>query len=387
MIATAKPAVAILRGEALNPYEMQSYVPLTAEYDLLAVGRSHPLYEVAGLGLPTRLLHAMSERRSVASVGRRIDSLIGIKLDVDRLLGLEKMVADRPLLHSAETFLPVSEQAAEIVERGTHRLILTCWETIPFLHDEDMRLACRKVAVKSATSKFLAVTNRARDALMLEGIASDRVTVIGAAVDCDRFTRRPKSMVIRGEWRVPDNATVILYVGRLIQEKGVIQLLEAFASEQRRNTYLIYVGNGDQQSRIKSAASTLGVADLVRVLPGIAYSFLPELYASADIVAAPSLPTPYWEEQFGMVLVEAMACGRPLITTDSGAIPEVVGDAARVVPPYDISALSEALSELLADEMLRTELSSAGFVRARERYAVPVIASRIARTYAEVLAI
>jgi glycosyltransferase involved in cell wall biosynthesis len=182
-------------------------------------------------------------------------------------------------------------------------------------------------------------------------------------------------------------ATVVLYVGRLIQEKGVTELLEAFAAIGPTNTYLVYVGDGDQQQRIKLAANTLGVVDKVRVLPGVPYRHLPKMYASADIVAAPSLPTPYWEEQFGMVLVEAMACGRPLITTDSGAISEVVGDAARVVAPYEHSALTEALLELLTDDMLRAELGSAGFARARELYAVPVVAPLIADAYAAALAI
>jgi starch synthase len=382
---TRLPSVALLRGEALNPYEMQVYGALTDHFDLLAVGRRRPLHEVDRVPLPTVLLHSIGEVHALSAVHRRLSRRWRIPGDPDRLFGLAGAVGRRDVLHAAETVLPVSEQAAELaVERGS-KLVLTCWETIPFRYDDDPVLAARKVKVKRATSIYLAVTDRARTALLAEGIPSDLIRVVPASIDCTRFRPLPRQSSVRRGWGVPAGARVALYVGRLIQEKGVVELVRAFAGVDDCAAHLVLVGSGNQGERLQIAARTLGVSDRVHVAAGVSHGALPQLYAAADVVVAPSLTTPYWEEQFGMVLGEALACGRPLITTASGAIPEVVGDAACVVEPYDVPALTRALAELLGDAAAQESLGRAGRHRAETLYDVPVVARRLAGVYTEML--
>jgi alpha-maltose-1-phosphate synthase len=166
----------------------------------------------------------------------------------------------------------------------------------------------------------------------------------------------------------------------------LVELLRAFVGVDCREAHLVFVGSGNQGSRLSIAAAALGVSERVHVVPFVSYGEMPNVFLTADLVVAPSLPTPYWEEQFGMVLVEAMASGRALVSTASGAIPEVVGDGAVVVPPYDVEALTDAMDRLLGDTEERMALG----LRAREwacrRYAIGQVAPQIAECYRRVLA-
>ncbi len=110
---------------------------------------------------------------------------------------------------------------------------------------------------------------------------------------------------------------------------------------------------------------------------------LPELYRSFDVVIVPSLSTPGWTEQFCRVAVEAMASGVPVIASDSGALPEVVGDAGLLVPPGDPAALRGALNVLASDPDRRIELGRRGRTRSG-RFAWETIAKEQLDFYAEV---
>lgn len=137
-----------------------------------------------------------------------------------------------------------------------------------------------------------------------------------------------------------------MYVGPLIQRKGIEYLIKAMPGiiSECGKTILLIVGEGNQEYLEKIAIS-LNVSDSV-VFEG----FVPEdklsmYYNSCDIFVLPSL-----QEGFGMVMAEAMACGKPVIATNTSAIPEVLGDAGLTVPPRDSRALSEAVITLLKDK-------------------------------------
>lgn len=139
------PRVAILRGEALNPYELQSYAPLLASYDVFGIGAAGGLYDLSPIRVPVVRLRQNGRGR----VARR---LLGDR--AGRLRGLDRVLSQCAIVHSAETFLPISEQAAELRAKHGFKLALTCWENIPFRHDEDKRLSARKRAVRGAADVF-----------------------------------------------------------------------------------------------------------------------------------------------------------------------------------------------------------------------------------------
>lgn len=152
------------------------------------------------------------------------------------------------------------------------------------------------------------------------------------------------------------------FIGRLVPEKGILLLLDALAREPR--LLLRVVGTGPLGDELPARALAAGVGDRVELVGAVDPGAIPEVLRSFDVLAVPSLPTPSWTEQFGRVAVEAMACGVPVVASDAGALPDVVGGAGIVVPTGDSAALAEALVE--ASGPRAGELRAAGLTRAEE---------------------
>src|SRR6185437_16445838 len=133
-----------------------------------------------------------------------------------------------------------------------------------------------------------------------------------------------------------------------------------------------------------SHACGLGVAKRVHFLGQIPSTAMPEVLRGFDVLAGPSLTTPRWKEQFGRMLVEAMACGVPVIGSDSGEIPRVIGDSGLIVPENDVQALREALKRLYHDSALRAHLGIAGRQRVLECFTQAAIAERTVEAYRRV---
>src|SRR5207245_3085384 len=98
--------------------------------------------------------------------------------------------------------------------------------------------------------------------------------------------------------------------------------------------------------------------DRVRIHPAVSHDEVPAWLNAMDVLCAPSLTTPRWREQFGRMLIEAFACGVPVIASDSGEIPYVVGDAGLIVAERDAAAWTRAIQRLFADSSLRDGLSA-----------------------------
>ena len=159
-------------------------------------------------------------------------------------------------------------------------------------------------------------------------------------------------------------AYTIGFVGRFIREKGVMDLVEACRGLKTPHRLLL-VGSGPLEAELAGAAAkSQGRIELVPVTPN---ENMPRLYAGMDVLVLPSRTGLYWKEQFGRVLVEAMACGVTVAASDSGAMPDVVGDAGLIYPEGDANALAGVLTRL-ADPELRRGLSLKGLLRARGRF-------------------
>jgi glycosyltransferase involved in cell wall biosynthesis len=130
--------------------------------------------------------------------------------------------------------------------------------------------------------------------------------------------------------------------------------------------------------------ATLGVT--VHREPWVDATQMPELMASADVVALPSLPTPYWEEQLGFAAIEAMASAVPVVATASGSIPFVVGGGGLLVPPYDVDALAGAIHRLAGDPDLRRRLGAAGRDRVERTLNTATVAAALGAIIDEVAA-
>jgi len=158
------------------------------------------------------------------------------------------------------------------------------------------------------------------------------------------------------------------YVGRLERRKGIHVLLDAIAIANRSGGIPIradVVGGGPYENGLRQRAQQLGIGDLVVFHGHTPQRELPGRYREFDLLAVPSLPTKNWLEQFCRVAVEAMATGIPVVASDSGALPDVIGDAGVLVPPGDPAALSSAIVRVATDADLRHSLKRKGVERAR----------------------
>lgn len=178
---------------------------------------------------------------------------------------------------------------------------------------------------------------------------------------------------------------IVGYVGRLTEEKGIDLLLEALAGLD--GTWRAYVlGSGPAQEGLQSQARRLGLANRVSFDHWIPSQQMPDYYHQLDALVLPSRTRPNWKEQFGRVLVEAMACGIPVIGSDSGEIPHVIGDAGLVFPEGQVEILRAHLSRLLGDLELRADLARRGRERVLARFTQEQVASQTYQVYRALLA-
>jgi glycosyltransferase involved in cell wall biosynthesis len=166
------------------------------------------------------------------------------------------------------------------------------------------------------------------------------------------------------------------YVGRLVKEKGVDVFLDALALVP--GVRAILAGEGPERANLAAQAERLGIADRVRFTGALTPLEAANVIGALDALVLPSRTTPSWSEQFGRVLVEAMASATPVVASASGAIPEVLGDAGLLVPEGRPDALASALARL-QDPAFAAELGARGRARAAERYSSRAAAAELER--------
>jgi len=197
-----------------------------------------------------------------------------------------------------------------------------------------------------------------------------RARVIPLGVDLARFQPRADAAtgapaagnVTRGDVERDHSEVIVGYLGRLVPEKGVLVLLEAIARHPQLR--LRIGGAGPLGDELATRAADLGIADRVENVGSVMPDDVVDFYRGLDVLAVPSIPTPSWTEQFGRVAVEAMACGVPVVSSDAGALRDVVGGAGIVVPAGDAVALGDALVTAVGARSV--ELRAAGLTRAAE---------------------
>jgi glycosyltransferase involved in cell wall biosynthesis len=182
----------------------------------------------------------------------------------------------------------------------------------------------------------------------------------------------------------PERPFTIGYIGRLIEEKGVHHLLQA-VTQLKDDWQLRIIGGGPLLDDLQVLAHDLGIAERVYFVGQIPSTEMPSQYTEIDTLVLPSLTRSNWKEQFGRVLVEAMACALPVVASDSGAIPGVVGNAGLIFPEGDVDALAKHLQDLQTTADLRELLGQQGRKRFLERFTHEKIALATVAVYKEIL--
>jgi glycosyltransferase involved in cell wall biosynthesis len=204
------------------------------------------------------------------------------------------------------------------------------------------------------------------------GYASKPGRVITPGVDVEAFQPDLAARcAIRERLGWTADEAVVGFTGRFVEEKGIGTLLDAFA----RSTVpwnLLFVGGGVMHADIERLR--VDHPSRVRIVTGVAHDDVPAYLNAMDLLCAPSRTTPRWREQFGRMLIEAMACGVPVLASSSGEIPHVIGEVGILVRENDPAAWAREIERLLSDGSRRRDLSARCVERARSRFAWPVIA-------------
>lgn len=209
-------------------------------------------------------------------------------------------------------------------------------------------------------------------------LAAKAVTTIPHGIDVDLFKPSPSGREkVRARCNWPeDRDPVIGYLGKLTPEKGLpllIEILDRLASEGTKWRALI-VGTGPLQAELQQWAEHY--PDRVRIFDDVGHDAVPDYLNAMDLLLAPSQTRPNWCEQLGRMIIEAMACGVPVIASNSGEIPAVVGAAGIIVAEDDLDAWVKAIQKTIDSPSLRADLIAAGIDRVRTKFTWNIVANQ-----------
>lgn len=277
-----------------------------------------------------------------------------------------------------EPYSLVTWQCMRLARRAHAPALFFSWQTLrkryppPFAWIEGYNL--RHAAYGIAGNQTVADVWRAK------GYRGPLAVIPQFGVDPDLFS--PATAADRSQRT--GRGFVVGYAGRLVEEKGVDVLLRALAGLPGA-WQLVVVGDGPERPALERLAAELGIADRASFDAWIPSTEMAAFYRQLDVLVLPSRTRAHWEEQFGRVLIEAMACGTPIVAARSGEIPRVVGDAGRLFPEDDHRALAAQLAELMREAPLRADLARRGRARVLANYTQAQIARATYEVYQEMV--
>lgn len=219
-------------------------------------------------------------------------------------------------------------------------------------------------------------------------------TAEAAHVLSDKGFRRPVHIIpqfgvdphtfVRARPISPPRPFTIGFAARFVEEKGAQVLISAVAG-LGGVWQLRLLGSGPLQKRLQAQVTELGLQDRVFFDAPRASLDMPAFFNQLDVFVLPSLTRPNWKEQFGRVLVEAMSCGIPVVGSNSGEIPNIVGDAGLIFPEGAVPALTSVLDRLMHNRALAEELGERGRARVLEHYTQDIVAAETYAVYRQLL--
>lgn len=356
--------VAVVRGKFLNKYEMQFFEKLPHQFDITAFGSLtsfHDRFRFPVVKLPSPM--------DLPDFPYKMPMLNRLCVDAHYLLGLEGKLKGYDLVHTAETYYHYTQQCLNAKKKGyVKKVIATVLENIPFNNEGIRGRRAFKARARKELDHIIALTNKTKNALLLEGADPKKITVIGHFIDTKRFSPARK--------RIHKNP-VILFVGRLEWYKGIFDVIKAaeMLCAEGFQLKLRMVGAGSEGNKIPDWIEKRNAK----------YDEMPKVYNDADIFVAPSKPTPTYEEQYCTALLEAQAAGLPIVTTRSGGIPENIGNAGIVVEPGDVTAIAQGLKSFILNPKKREKFGTLARTRAVSVHDAKIGAKKLAALYLSVM--
>jgi glycosyltransferase involved in cell wall biosynthesis len=282
-------------------------------------------------------------------------------------------------------------QGMHLARRAGARTVIFTWQNIsrhyppPFSLLESYNL--------SHADALIAGTNEAAEVWRNKGYKGPIHIIPQFGVDPDLYqplertvrTTRLSVLQRRAARKPAQLGFVIGYVGRLVVEKGIELLLSAVAGLSGP-WQLRILGSGPELAQLEKMAQRLGIHPRILFDRPIPSTQMPYYLSGLDALVLPSIARPNWKEQFGRVLIEAMACGVPVVGARSGAIPDVIADAGLTFAEGDVADLTRQLTRLMDDTSLRKKMAHLGRMRVLARFTQERIAEATFKVYQYTLA-
>jgi glycosyltransferase involved in cell wall biosynthesis len=276
------------------------------------------------------------------------------------------------VFHIDEEPYNVATWQALRVAHGAKTLFFT-WQNIHRNYPPPFRSLERDVLRRADAA--IAGNAEAQQVWRAKGFARMMAVIPQFGVDEFAFSPRPAApSPLTGAGRI-----YVGFAGRLVHEKGADVLLRALA--QVPEAQAVIAGSGPEETALRELAAQLGVAQRVAWRGAMRSTEMPAFYRSCDLLVVPSRTLPNWKEQFGRVIIEAMACGVPVIGARCGEIPHLIGDAGLLFDEDDVDGLAGHIRSLIAQPALRQSLAHQGRELVLQRYTMQRIAGQTVDFY------
>jgi len=311
-------------------------------------------------------------------------ALAGARLPRNILLRLGKAVKDFNVVHVSENFHFFSFNAALMA--GKRKFAFTQDENIPYpLFQHNPITWFAKQYVNKRADLIITTTEAGKRALIHEAVDDRKIRILPNSIDTALFTPSQKDA---SKVNLPEglNETFnILFVGKINIQKGVPWLLQAFYKLRKRYSDMRLILVGKNYLPTEFLSRFIINQKGVHYIPWLPYLKMPGVYNLSDVVILPSVPMVNNEEQFGMAVLEAMACAKPSIVTDIGGLPWVVkrGRTSLIIPYKNASAIQRAVLKLYHNHELRRKMGEYSREYVKRRFSKETVGERLYEIYKE----
>ena len=379
-----KLKIAIIRGRNLNKWEMQNYENLKFDFNITCFTSVFNRFNINELSFPVKKSFCFDEifdyipgyQKFVRNdiLNKKFKNLLIKYTCSDYLFNLENNLKNFDIVHTAEIYNAYTLQAVEAKKKGIIKnLIVTVWENIPY-YEHLLKYDLDIIQINKNVDKFLVVSSRAASALQIKGIELKKIEILKPGVNLNKFFPYKNKTDVRKKLKFHENSFVILSIARYDWGKGLQDLICAIAllaskkPSMRKIIKVILIGQGKLYSFLNKITYKFSVQDVIRFINHIPYEETTDWYNSADLFVLPSTIERGWQEQYGMVMVEAQACGLPVISSMTGSISEVLPEEAPKFPPSDFQSLAQLIEELVMNPNKLSLISKTCYKNALEQY-------------------
>ena len=365
--------VGVFADKGMGKWLVQSFEPLSEMADITLFIPENNKHDPSNFNLPKHILtHKHETWLSIKHLRSYLKRSLRDNEGLTHVDFYPFSLSEHFSSHKYDVILTKADRSlytlSSLKDRFGYKLVYRYPYTLPFTHIFDKRSEFARQKSFDKIDHFICISETVKSNLEYEGIPSSKIDVVYNSVDLSCFSPGQKDIELMNKLNISKNDYVIIFVGKLTSWKNPFTLLYAskILEQKGLSVKLIFAGQGAQKSNLQKTAKLLNLTDRVIFLGFIENTELNKYYRLADVFVISSVATIMWEEQFGFVVAEAMGCGLPVIATNCGALPEVVGNAGRIYPQGNYRELAKHLYEILRDGQLRQAMATNSRHRAEQ---------------------